>query len=334
MRPTIKDISKKTGYTAATISRALNDSSLVSDRTKEKIIAVAEEIGYVKAAESTRQGDFPTVGIIVPDITNPYFPVLIKGIQDYMSGEGYNTVLCNSNASIQDEINCFKMLSSLQVKGIIIDPISDLSYENLRKVDSDICTVFISNVPKGENLNYVTMDNYLSASIATNYLISLGHKRIAYVGGGDDTNTYRERYRGFCNTMIKHFGYLDKEFAINVYPNRENGFDATKQLMSQGEMPTAFFASNDDLALGILEYLWMHGLEVPEDISVIGIDNIEYGSLPRINLTTVEEKRYKIGKLGAQSMLDFLENKNQSPVNIVLKPNLIIRNTCGKARDL
>ncbi|MCQ5130472.1 LacI family transcriptional regulator [Butyricicoccus faecihominis] len=332
MRVTIRDIAQASGYTVATISRALNNNALVSEKTRRHIRDIADQMGYVRTptAESTVA---PVIGIVVPDITNPYFPPLIQGAQDTLRAAGYSLVLCNSAGKLQNEVEAMQTLTNLEICGMIMDPLSDDSYRNLRQINESVPVVFISNRPKGPNLHYISIDNYAAAAMATNYLVSLGHHRIAYIGSDDATYTYHERRRGFIEAMERHFGSDQESPLLTVYPDRRGGFEATNHILTCGsELPTAFFASNDCIALGILEYLWMHGFRVPEDISVIGIDNIEYSSMPRINLTTIEEPRYHLGELAAQAILQVLHRsaEDKTPIQQVIEPRLIIRNTCGK----
>lgn len=339
MRPTIKDVAERSGYTVATVSRALNDSDMVRTRTKIKIRKAAEEIGYIRGDLSAElpTGSMPTVGVIVPDITNPYYPMLLKGIQDTLLAQGYSMFLCNSNDSPNVEIECLKILNNYNIRGIIMDPVSDGSYKNLKWINRDIPVIFTSNIPEGNNLNYISINNYSAAQTATKYLLSLGHRNIVYIGGQDSSNhTFRMRQKGFCDTMLEFLGPECHPQVKKIFPNRRFGFEATKETFADGRLPTAFFAGNDDIALGILEALWNHGFQVPEDVSVIGIDNIEYASLPRIDLTTIEEPRYLIGKLAATEILNLFDQGDHSitkPIQKVVEHKLIIRKTCSKAKE-
>ncbi|MGI6009867.1 MAG: LacI family DNA-binding transcriptional regulator [Ruminococcus sp.] len=335
MKVTIKDISEKSGYTPATVSRALNNNPMVNVATRKKINEIANDLGYIHASKTSESSlnNSTTIGVVVPDITNPYFPMLVKGIQDRLQLEGFNVFLCNSNSDPRTEIECVRTLLASHVRGIIMDPLSDNSYKKLRYIDDRIPVIFTSNIPKGASANYITIDNYAAAQMATEYLISLGHVNIAYIGGNEETDTYHMRFSGYCDTIKKHFSNINSSLIIKVFPSREAGFKAAQKLMSK-RRPTAFFASNDSLALGILEYLWKQGYDIPHDISVIGVDDIEYASFPKINLTTVEEPRYQLGQTAAQTMLDLIEATDPiiDPVQTILQPKLVIRNTCAKAR--
>jgi LacI family transcriptional regulator len=336
MAITIKDIAKKTGYTVATVSRALNDSPMVSDKTKIEISNAANKMGYVRnnIARGLVTNHLTTVGIIVPDITNPYFPRLIKGAQDTLQESGYNTFLCNNNGIIENEVKHIEMLCSLCSKGIIMDPLSDDSYEHVRKINPHIPVVFVGNCPAAQNINYIAIDNYKGGVKATKYLIGLGHKKIAYIGGNENTNTNRARFKGFRDVMLQHFGTLDNSLIKFNYPDMSHGFEEAANIIQEGNIPTAIVASNDLIALGIIDCLWKHGFDIPNDISIIGFDNIEYSSLPGINLTTVAEPRYEIGAMAAETILKLFDSDEPlPPVQIDLDPELIIRKTCAKAKN-
>ena len=335
-RITIKEIAEKSGYTIATVSRALNNNPLVNVSTREKIQEIAKNMGYMDN-HTTIQDSKPTIGIIVPDINNPYYPLLIKWLQEELSALGLGILICNSDSNPQTETECIKMLIDAKVKGIIMDPLTDHSYKKLRYISTKIPVVFISNIPPTADVNYITIDNYAAAQIATNYLISLGHTQIAYIGGNEETDTYRFRFAGYCDTMKKHFSHVNRNLITKVFQGREAGFMAATELMATNEKPTAFFASNDYLALGVLEYLHRHGFEVPKDISVIGIDDIELSSLPSIDLTTIEVPRLQLAQTAASAMAELLSQQSdlseRPPLQTALQPRLIIRSTCGKAHD-
>ena len=335
-RITIKDIADRSGYTVATISRALNNNPMVNINTRNKILEIAKNIGYIDA-ETPKKDHKAVIGVTIPDIYNPYFPLLIKGIQEQLAEEGLGILICNSNSDPRTETECIKTLVDAGVNGIIMDPLTDHSYKKLRYINKQLPVVFTSNIPKGADINYITIDNYAAAQIATSYLISLGHSHIAYIGGNEESDTYRLRLAGYCDTMKKQFSHLNPRLITKVFPDRKSGFQAANMIMTTNERPTAFFASNDNLALGVLEYLQKHGFEVPKEISVIGIDDIEMSSLPGIDLTTIEEPRYLLGQTAATSMVELLNHQivseNHEPLQITLQPKLIIRSTCSKVHN-
>ena len=333
---TMYDVAQKSGYTLATVSRALNHNPIVNIHTREKIFEVAREIGYISQQNSSSQSKtLPTIGVIIPDINNPYFPPLLKGIQDQLTEEGLSMIICNSNSSSQIETECIKTLISAKVKGVIIDPLSDSSFKKFHHLSYKLPIVFTSNAPQGSHINCVGIDNYAASQIAVNYLISLGHTSIAYIHGNEDAAAYRLRLSGYYDTLKQHFININKKMVCKVHPDRLSGFRATKKIFGMNLRPTAFFASNDSLALGVLEFLKKYHFNIPQDISVIGIDNIEYASFPGIELTTVEEARYILGQTAASSILKLLHCTTENtcpaePIQIIIPPKLIIRNTCGK----
>lgn len=332
MPVTIKDIAEKTGYTVATVSRALNDSPMVHKKTKEKIFSVAKEMGYTKYNKYTAIPRNPYIGVIIPDITNPYFPLLVKGIQDSLQKEGYSIVLCNSNGIIENEKRYGEMLCDLHVQGIIMDPLCDDSYNFLVSSGLTIPVVFTGNRPLGEKINYISIDNYNGATKATKYLIGLGHKKIAYIGGNEDTFTNRERFRGYRDIIIEFFGELDDSIIKYNYPDRQHGFDSAAEIIQQGNIPTAVIASNDSIALGVIECFMVNGFNIPNDVSIIGFDNIEFSSLPGISLTTVNEPRYDIGVMAAESIIKLINGSMTPPIQIDIEPELIMRKTCTKVK--
>lgn len=331
MTVTIKDLSKKTGYTIATISRALNDSPLVKDKTKKEILDAAEEIGYVRndIARGLVKKNSSTFGVIVPDITNPYFPLLVKGIQDALLKEGYHIFLCNSDWDEENEKRLINMLCESRVKGILMDPISDHVPQILSQIGFPVPVVYLGNRPSDENANYVIIDNYKGARKATEYLIELGHERIAFIGAEENTFINRSRSNGYRDTMIKSFGGLDESLVRKSKYKRENANQVIREMIEEGNVPTAVVACNDIIALGVMEAFQSSSFRVPEDVSVIGFDDIEYASLPGINLTTVREPRYQMGTMATEIILECIKDRNTKR-QIIIEPELILRKTCTR----
>ena len=329
---TIKDLARESGYTIATVSRALNDSPLVAEDTRAKILKVAEDHGYIPnaLAKNLVKKSASTVCVIVPDIVNPYFPLIVKAVQDTMQTEGYLTIVCNSDWKESNEFSLVRLMCAQRVGGIIMDPSSDRSYRRIQKAGIEIPIVFVGNRTK-DNISSVLVDNYAAMFTVLDYLAGLGHRKIALIGGEEDTYVNRLRRNGFQDSMKSNGIPLDERLIIQCKYRSNDGYNVMEQLIAEGNLPTAVVAINDVIAFGVLECLKNHQIRVPEDISVVGFDDVE--SSHQLGLTTIHEPRYKMGADAAKLLLEIMKDPNRrrnakTGKHILYEPELVLRNTC------
>ena len=332
MPVSINDIAKKTGYTVATVSRALNESPLVRDKTKEKIKKAAHDMGYITnaIARGLVTDGLSLVGIIVPDIINPYYPLIVKTIQDTLKQKGYKVFLCNTDWKQETEYELIKMLFEHRVKGIIMDPLCDDTYKRIKSLGAKTPVVFFGNTTTDEDINYVINDSYKGVSIATEYLISLNHKKIVFMGAMKDTYINRGKLSGYKDVMESYFGPIDSSLIRKCEDTRECGYAESNKLIDEKFIPTAIITGNDLIALGVIECFKKSGYNIPGDLSVIGFDDIEYAGLPGISLTTISEPRVDMGCKAAEILLSIINNTDgHIDRKVILEPGLIKRSTCS-----
>lgn len=333
---TIKDLARDTGYTVATVSRAMNNSPLVAQSTRERILEAARRIGYSPnaIARGLVNKSSSAVGIVVPDIMNPYFPTIVKAAQDVLSERGMFTIVCNSDWSSDNELQLVKMLNEHRVCGIIMDPLNDVSIQRIKDVGIDIPIVCVGNQVLEGNTSSVIIDNYNSAQKATEHLIQIGHERIAFYGGDEGTYILRRRCEGYRESMLAHFGSIDESLVCKCRYRQEDGYAATQLLIDEDNLPTAVLAANDIIAYGIILCLRDNGFSVPDDVSIIGFDDIEFSSI--IELTTMREPRYDMGVMAAKVLCNEIEYSEDDKIppktNIQYPPELIIRSSCAPPR--
>lgn len=330
MSITIKDIAKKANVSYATVSRALSGSTEISEETKKRIIHLAYEMGYSPniIARGLVTKSTHTIGLIVPDITNPFFAEVAQGAGDCAHQSSYNVFLCNSNWDIQREKESLSKLFSSRVDGIIITPVSnDISH--IIALNEKIPIVFAANKPHNIGLSYVVTDNHRAASLATEYLIKLGHKRIAFVGGSKLDYGTSSRIEGYIDSLEKYNITVNPDIIMQGQLTSNSGYNLVKKILESSELPTSILACNDIVALGAIQAIEEYGLNVPKDISVVGFDDISFASLNKIQLTTVFQNKYKIGELSIKLLIDRIMNKDFEENNYhILEPKLIIRKTC------
>lgn len=333
MALTIKDLAKIAGVSYATVSRALNNHPEVSAKTRERIRNLAKEHGYSpnEIARGLVKKYTNTIGLLVPDISNPYFPEVAKGVEDKANKEEYTVFLCNTGWSTQKEIEYLKTLRDKRVAGVIIAASSVDTIKKVKALKLDCPIVFVSSRWDDENINYVIIDNEKASMTATEYLIELGYQDIAYIGGNENSVSNKERLIGYKKALKLHG--IEKSVYIMKGSSfkRESGYKSMISSIENNRVPEAVICANDIIALGVIEALESRGYDVPNDVSVIGFDDIAYASLPKINLTTIAQPKYDMGAIAADIIFKKIENENSTKANqIVLEPTLIKRGTCKK----
>ncbi|MEW5785751.1 MAG: LacI family DNA-binding transcriptional regulator [Bacillota bacterium] len=334
MSVTIKDVAKIAGVSYATVSRALNGHPEINANTKQRIVQIAKEMGYSPnaIARGLVKKNTNMIGLLVPDIRNPYFPEVARGVEDFANSEGINVFLCNTNWEEKKEIIYIKALREKRVEGLIIAPVTAVSHQRIKEENLKIPVVYIGSKSEDDNENFVILDNFKAAFTATEYLIGLGHDNIAFVGGFESSISNTDRVRGYREALKKH--NLEKE--INLVKSssfkRESGYAIALEFINEGRVPSGILAANDIIALGVIEAFENNGYTVPEDISVIGFDDISFASLPKINLTTIAQPKYQMGAAAAQMLVQMIGSSGNKEImnHYIVEPELIIRGTCRK----
>lgn len=325
----IIDVAKKAGVSPATVSRVLNKTARVSPELTKKVLSAVSELNYVPDpfAHGLKTKRTRSIGLIISDITNPFFPELARGVEDYVSSMGYSLILCNTDAKPENEKRYVELLLNKGIDGLM--------FTSLRIGEDVIKSLLADNVPcvlvgrKPENIEglvYVVTDNYKGGCIAGEYLLSLGHKRFVHVSGPLDNSAGRERLSGFIDTLRK---YKIKEGDIKIIEGdftMEGGYRSAGEILNSKPLPTAIFFANDAMAIGALQRFWEEKIDIPETFSIVGFDNIKVSSLVAPPLTTISQEIYKIGQLSAEEIIKIIEGEKGE--SIILEPKLIERRSC------
>lgn len=332
MPPTIKDVAKKAGVSYATVSRALNNHPEINEGTKKRILKLALEMGYRPnaIAQGLVKKETKTIGLLIPDITNPFFPEVARGIEDAASEAGYTVFLCNTNWSKEREEHYLNVLSQKQVDGLIIAPSSEEMNHLKKALEGEFKTVFISRVINHANCTSIIIDNIRGAQLAVECLVKKGHRRIAFIGGREDISTCQERLNGYQLALKNNNLEINGDYIKTGSFKRESGHFIMHEFLKLGaeKRPTAVFAANDLLALGAIQAIKESGLAIPADLAVIGFDDIEFASLPEIQLSTVAQPKYDMGKLAFSVLLGMMKEGGCAVGRkILLDPVLIERKT-------
>ena len=320
-----------TGVSYATVSRALSGKAGVNEETRKTILAEAANVGYQPNAVArglvTRKTNI--IGLAIPDITNPFFPEIARGVEDAASELGYNIFLCNTNWSFEKEETYLRVLQERRVDGIIITPVSDEElYRNIQ-----IPMVFISRVPAEVNSSFVVIDNVRGGFLATKHLLETGYKRIAFIGGKSEVHVSAERLEGYKAALNRYKHSIDETLIVSGKFNSQSGYELAGKLLSGPNPPDAVFAANDVIALGVLQSAKELGLNVPGEFGIVGFDDIPFAAYSQIQLTTVSQPKYQMGKIAAEICIGEIGDRAKSDIahsaskKIILEPELVVRGT-------
>jgi DNA-binding LacI/PurR family transcriptional regulator len=335
---TIRDVAKKAGVSPGTVSRAINNSPLVNDATRRRILKVVADMDYTPnlAARRLSIGKTLAVAVIVPYFTRPSVSERLNGAVSLLSKSRYDLVIHNIETPEQRAICFEKIPRREQADGVLIISLSPTDAEAQKLAQADIPIVLIdADHPALTMFPHVTVDDVAGGRMATEYLLELGHNRIGFIGdsigdtiGGASAihfTSSRERYQGYCQAL--QAAQLD--ICPHYYGEDQHGREEARQLamdmLTQPDRPTAIFAASDPQAVGVLEAARALGIPVPEALSVIGYDDIELADI--MQLTTMRQLLFESGRLGVELLLEQLENPETEPVLKLLPVELVVRRT-------
>lgn len=335
-KSTIKDIAKIAKVSATAVSRALNYRSGVSEKTRQKILNIAKKLDYQPnyVAKSLVSNRSYTIGLIVNNIADPFYPELALGIEEKANEFGYSLLLSNTNRSLEAEKRSLDMLRAKGIDGVIITTVTIDDPNIMPLVEDRFPFVLINRYctdPYLENkTDYVVLDNYACGYKGVKHFYRLGHNRIALITGEMNTSTAMMRTKGAMQALKDHGMDLDSKLVVESGYVREKAYNAAKRLLAIKNRPTAFFAQDDYMALGVREAVLNEGLSIPEEVALMGVDDIEMASLTGVDLTTISQKKYEMGVMGVQILINKIKNATPHMVNkVVLEANLIRRKSCG-----
>ncbi|MDL2235117.1 LacI family transcriptional regulator [Christensenellaceae bacterium OttesenSCG-928-L17] len=326
---TIKDVAKVAGVSYATVSRALSGSPEIGEATRQRILKICDEMGYTanSVARSLVARQTKIIGLIVGSVNNPFMSEIAYYLEEQVRNRGYNLMLCNSANDLSQELETFRLLRGRQVDGIIIVPTNALTYERLKPYLSNMPTVFVSENLRDLPESYVTIDNTRGTYLGMEHLYALGHRKIVYFGRRIGSLTHQLRATGYENAC-RDYG-LEPHFVDSYQTSSaiHHGYKYAKEFFAQKqhEQFTAMLASTDTIALGIMQAADEFGLSVPNDFSLVGFDNITYSSLPKINLTTIDQPKEAIASVAIDMLLEKLRAPHIGYSHRIMMPSLIVR---------
>ncbi len=327
--PTIKDIAREAGVSTNTVSRALNDKPDVSAHTRAHILSIAKRLNYSPnyLAKSLISKHTRTLGVVVTDNANPFYAQVIKGIEDTARRNGYNIILCNTNEESEREGEALNLLREKRVDGILITPVQK-NREYLKALANlDIPFVLVNRHPREFLSDYVVNDNVAGGSLALGRLIGIGRRRLAYISGPATISSAQERLEGCRQAIAQKGSGAEVELIVKQADLKmEDGYRAMRDLLDREPAPDGVFAYSDLLAIGAMRAIHESGRRIPQDIALVGYDDIDFARYLEVPLTTVKQPRYRIGREAAGILIDKLEGDRKPDHScIVLRPELVVR---------
>jgi LacI family transcriptional regulator len=327
-RVTIKDIAKHAGVSTATVSYVINQSRYVSPELTERVTAAIEQLGYYPDdnARSLRSKRTSMIGLIVPDNANPFFAEVAKGVEDAGFEAGYTVILCNSNAMLERELAYLDVLQSRRVDGIIVLSTSS-EVDHLRPVvERGVPTIVFYREVSDMDVDALMLDNQAAGYLATQHLIDLGHRDIACIKPLSPTNPSARRVAGYQQAMEDN----DLVWHPALMPQGNNlisgGAEATDELLASGRPFTAIFACNDAMAIGAMRSLRDSGYRIPDDVSIVGFDDIILATYTNPPLTTIASPKQEAGRFAVERLLERIEEKHDGGLRtFTLDTELIVR---------
>ena len=326
---TIQQVAEKAGVSTATVSRVLNDSPLVTDELKNRVRQSIEELGYYpnRAARDLRAGIVRKVGVLFADISNPFFTSVLAGIEATLQQADYILVLGNSNEDSRIEQLHLNAFLEEGVSGIIFAATTTFKDRYQFVLQAGVPMLTIDRIVEGLKIDTVTINNIDAAYHATTHLINLGHNDVAFISGPENTTTARFRQMGYLQAM-KDAGNLTPRIEMGNF-RQEGGHQAMQALFNSPKKPSAVLVANNLMTLGALQSIHEHDMTIPDDIAVVGFDDMPWSTSLQPPLTVIAQPTFEMGRIAARLLLDRIRMPDNPIQRINLETQLIIRKSCG-----
>ena len=331
---TLRDVAREADVSVSTVSRVFNEPDKVREDTRQRVQQAVDELGYRPSRVARRlrleNGFAHMLGLVIPDIQNPFFADLARGVEDIAQANGYTVIVNNSDEDSAKQRLCLETLRTESVDGVIVPPV--------REQDEDIDTLAQSGVPvvcvdrRMKMIAYDTIvsDNVRGAYEAVNHLIENGHRRIGFIGGIPTISTSIERREGYEKALVDHGIEVDRALIREGDSRQGSGRRLAESLLDMPDMPTALLSGNNLMTLGSLEAINLRGLRIPQDISVVAYDDVPWALALNPPLTAVDQPGYEMGRRAAEMLLQRIHEPKRSPTLVTLQPKLIVRKSVAR----
>ncbi|MBV9491786.1 MAG: LacI family DNA-binding transcriptional regulator [Verrucomicrobia bacterium] len=330
-RATLLDIAADAGVSRATVSLVIRDVPTVAAATRKRVLQSIKKLGYVyhRAAASLRTQQSHAIGLIVSDITNPFFAEVIVAIEERLAAAGLVTLLGNTSENGAKQERLLKTMGEFPADGILICPALDEGAPREPALNVRDLLPVVAFVRRLPGLDYAGIDNAHGAELAVEHLHDIGHRRIAFLGGNPQRSTGAERLQGYRQALARRKLRFDPLIVMPSVPNRRGGYDGVQKLLKLEHPPTAALCFNDVVAFGALEALQQSGLRPGTDFGIVGFNNIPEAAQSVPGLTTVDTALRQLGEAAAELLLKRVERRDAPKQTVILQPRLVVRGSCG-----
>ncbi|MFY1633031.1 LacI family DNA-binding transcriptional regulator [Solwaraspora sp. WMMB335] len=334
----IRDVASRAGVSVGTVSNVLNRPDIVAAGTRSKVLAAINELGFVPndAARQLRRGRGRTLGLVVLDVANPFFTDVARGVEDATSAAGMPVIFCNSDGDATKESAYLDLLEEQRVQGVLITPVDDASERLVRLRERGVLVILLDRYSRRSDICSVSVNDRLGGELALRHLIEAGHRRIAFVGGPAHLEQVRDRQLGAVAALTEA-GLSERHLRRFDTPSltAAAGRDAAARVlgMPRSSRVTAVFCANDLLALGVLQGLTRQRVRVPDDIALVGYDDIEFAAAAAVPLSSVRQPRQRLGHTAADLLLDEAAHPDSHRHRqVVFEPELVVRESSQYTR--
>lgn len=330
---TIRDVAKLARVSPATVSRVLSGKGAVSEATRRRVLDAMAALNYEPNAlgRNLRKQETKTVIVLIPDIKNPFFSEIIRGIEDVAIREGYTILLGNTDNDVKREAEYLRILNAKRADGLILTT-ARVEKDHILALARQKPVVLACEYLLDADVPSVSIDNVSSTRKATAHLLSLGHTRIAHLTGPLHVIISRDRLQGYQQALHQHGLSVDPALVQEGDWTLDSGYLLMRKLLALAHPPTAVFAANDEMAIGAIRAVRERGLRVPDDIAIVGFDDIAYAAYVDPPLTTVAQPCYEIGRTAMEMVLHLIRGEPIPQPQRVLEDRLVIRRSCGTPR--
>ena len=325
-RVTIRDVAARAGVTDMTVSRAVNGSGPVSEGVRKRVMEAVEELGYVpsRVARGLRSNRTHTLALIVTDVTNPFFTTIARGVEDAASDRDHLLLLCNTDESEAEELRYLEMLAGQGVDGVLFVPARSGQAARALAARHRLPLVILDRRVSMPDLSVVRCDSQAGAAQMAQYLLDLGHREFAILAGPEGVPTSDDRVAGFTGALQGA-----RATVLHGQFSNEWGREGIRRVLDRSPRPTAVFALNNFVTIGALQALHERGVRVPEDVSLVGFDDLPTAMVGQPFLTVVAQPAYEMGRRAVEVLLGQLGNPEQEPQEILLPTELVVRRSSG-----
>ena len=334
---TMREIAERAKVSIGTVSHVINDTAKVREKLRQRVLEAIRSLGYQPSqlARGLRRNQTSMVVMMIPDVTNPFFPAVVRGVEDIAYKHSFRLVLCNTDNDPRKEISYLNEMRSYRPAGWLVIPSVDSEIAaHFKPPSSSSPVVCVDRRPKGWHGDVVLVANEDGAYSATKHLLRVGHRNLAVITGPLHLANAVERLDGFKRALAEAKVSIEPDYIQEARFERVSGYQAALRLLRMLPRPTAIFACNDLMALGVMLAARELGIRCPEELSIVGFDNLDFAEFTAPALTTVHQSGYQLGTAAARLLIERIEGSKQPAKKVVLPTELKIRNSVAGVSDL